>query len=58
MSRRIRSYASYAEFKNELMHRGGAPFAAEVEDLADEMYNVEFETEFDGMWDRTDSDDE
>jgi len=58
MSRKIRSYATYADFKNELMHRGSAPFCTEVEELADEMYQVEFDNEPDAMWDKSDSDEE
>ena len=58
MPRKLRSYASYADFKNELMHRGSAPFCTEVEELADEMYSVELDSEFEGMWDRADLDEE
>jgi hypothetical protein len=56
MPRELRSYTSYAEFKNELIHHGSAPFSTEVEELADEMYNMEFDGEFDSLWDRPEAD--
>ncbi len=52
------SFSSYQQFHNEILRTKAGPLVSAVEDMADEMFQLDFEAEFNAMWDSTDDDDE
>lgn len=52
------SFTSYQQFQNEMLKTKAGPLVSAVEDMADEMFQLDFEAEFESMWDKADGDDE
>lgn len=52
------SYSSYKQFQTEMLRTKAGPLVSAVEDIADEMFQLDFEAEFQSMWDSADSDDD
>ncbi|MEO1173214.1 MAG: hypothetical protein AAFX94_14370 [Myxococcota bacterium] len=50
-------FSSFSEFRNA-MKIGGSGLQSQVEDMADEIYQVEVEQEFDNLWDAFDRNDD
>lgn len=50
------SYGTFEQFKNDMREARNAPFLAAVDEIADEMYHVEIQDEFDALWDGSDDD--
>lgn len=58
MAKSSSSFSSYQQFQNEVLRTKAGPLVSAVEDIADEMFQLDFEAEFTAMWDSADSDDE
>lgn len=54
---RNNGFNSYSEFRTAIMKHGSG-LQSQVEDMADEIYQVEVQEEFDSLWDAFDKDDE
>ncbi len=52
------SFKSYQQFHNEMLRTKAGPLVSAVEDMADEMFQLDFEAEFESMWDSADGDDD
>ena len=50
------SFNSYQQVPNEMLRTKAGPLVSAVEDMADEMFQLDFEAEFESMWDSTDDD--
>lgn len=55
---KVSSFTSYQQFHNEVLRTKAGPLVSAVEDMADEMFQLDFEAEFSAMWDSADDDDE
>ncbi len=54
---RKNGFNTYSEFRNAMMKHGSG-LQSQVEDMADEIYQVEVADEFDSLWDAFDSDED
>jgi hypothetical protein len=52
------SFTTYQQFHNEMLRTKAGPLVSAVEDMADEMFQLDFEGEFESMWDSADGDDD
>ncbi|HSI06231.1 MAG: hypothetical protein ACAI38_11590 [Myxococcota bacterium] len=52
------SFTTYQQFHNEMLRTKAGPLVSAVEDMADEMFQLDFEAEFESMWDSADGDDD
>jgi hypothetical protein len=52
------SFPTYQQFHNEILRTKAGPLVSAVEDMADEMFQLDFEAEFESMWDSADGDDD
>jgi len=53
---RALEFDTYRQFRHDLV-RGGSAISEAIEELAEDLYHAQIDTEFDSMWDRADSDD-
>ena len=58
MSKSSNGFSSYQQFQNEMLRTKAGPLISAVEDIADEMFQLDFEAEFSSMWDTAGDDDE
>ncbi|MBC7794904.1 MAG: hypothetical protein H7Z43_14460 [Clostridia bacterium] len=58
MSKVSNGFSSYQQFQNEILRTKAGPLISAVEDIADEMFQLDFNDEFDSMWDKAADDDE
>lgn len=58
MSKASNGFSSYQQFQNEILRTKAGPLISAVEDIADEMFQLDFNGEFDAMWDQAGDDDE
>ncbi len=58
MAKSSNGFSSYQQFQNEILRTKAGPLISAVEDIADEMFQLDFNEEFDSMWDKAGDDDE
>jgi len=55
-----RRYGNYDQFCSEVLNQRSGPLASAVEEIADEIFHVEYNNSDDSesLWDKADSDDD
>lgn len=56
--RKSSAFNSFNQFKSEVLRGRAGPLSSPVEDIADEMFQLDFEAEFESLWDSDGGDDE
>jgi hypothetical protein len=56
--RKSNAFNTYNQFKSEVLRGRSGPLSSPVEDIADEMFQLDFDAEFASMWDSDTEDDE
>ena len=56
--RKTAGFRSFQQFECEFLAGRAGPIVNSVEDMADEMYHIDFDEEFASMWDTADGEDE
>lgn len=52
--RKSSSFNNYQQFEREVLRGKSGPLSSAVEDIADEMFQLDVDREFDSMWDTAD----
>lgn len=56
--RKTAGFRSFQQFESDVLRGRAGPLVNAVEDMADEMYHIDFDEEFASMWDTADGEDE